>query len=77
MPGDGLWSYEEDAYNPMNCLPMVQNYVARSQSRHTHTGRREIRQGDATGSIRSVIEHLRHLTFCIAGQLLEEHLSRD
>jgi SnoaL-like domain len=25
--GDGLWSYEEDAYNPMNFLPMVQEYV--------------------------------------------------
>ena len=28
--GDGLWSYEEDAYNPMNFLPMVQEYVERS-----------------------------------------------
>jgi hypothetical protein len=27
--GDGLWSYEEDAYNPMNFLVMVQKYVAR------------------------------------------------
>jgi hypothetical protein len=27
--GDGLWSYEEDAYNPMNFLVMVQEYVAR------------------------------------------------
>lgn len=27
--GDGLWSYEEDAYNPMNFLPMVQGYIQR------------------------------------------------
>jgi hypothetical protein len=27
--GDGLWSYEEDSYNPMNFLPMVQGYVQR------------------------------------------------
>jgi hypothetical protein len=27
--GDGLWSYEEDAYNPMNFLPMVRGYVQR------------------------------------------------
>lgn len=27
--GDGLWSYEEDAYNPMNFLPMVQEYIER------------------------------------------------
>lgn len=27
--GDGLWSYEEDAYNPMNFLVMVQGYVQR------------------------------------------------
>ncbi len=25
--GDGLWSYEEDAYNPMNFLVMIQGYV--------------------------------------------------
>jgi hypothetical protein len=25
--GDGLWSYEEDAYNPMNFVPMVQEYI--------------------------------------------------
>ena len=23
--GDDLWSYEEDAYNPMNFLPMVRS----------------------------------------------------
>ncbi|MDT5148965.1 MAG: hypothetical protein QOI01_698 [Mycobacterium sp.] len=28
--GDGLWNYEEDAYNPMNFMPMVQEYVERS-----------------------------------------------
>ena len=28
--GDGLWSYEEDAYNPGNFLPMVRGYVERS-----------------------------------------------
>ena len=28
--GDGKWSYEEDAYNPMNFLVMVQEYVNRS-----------------------------------------------
>ena len=28
--GDGKWSYEEDAYNPMNFLVMVQEYVKRS-----------------------------------------------
>jgi SnoaL-like domain len=27
--GDGLWSYEEDAYNPMNFLPMVRDYIQR------------------------------------------------
>jgi hypothetical protein len=27
--GDGLWSYEEDAYNPMNFMVMVQEYVQR------------------------------------------------
>jgi hypothetical protein len=27
--GNGLWSYEEDAYNPMNFLPMVQEYIKR------------------------------------------------
>jgi hypothetical protein len=27
--GDGLWSYEEDAYNPGNFLPMVRSYVDR------------------------------------------------
>ena len=27
--GDGLWSYEEDAYNPMNFLVMVQEYIQR------------------------------------------------
>jgi ketosteroid isomerase-like protein len=30
--GDGLWSYEEDAYNPMNFLPMVQEYIQRSEA---------------------------------------------
>ena len=27
--GDGLWSYEEDAYNPLNFLPMVREYAQR------------------------------------------------
>ena len=27
--GDGKWSYEEDAYNPMNFLVMIQEYVQR------------------------------------------------
>ena len=27
--GDGKWSYEEDAYNPMNFLMMVQGYIQR------------------------------------------------
>ncbi len=27
--GDGLWSYEEDAYNPLNFVPMVQQYLQR------------------------------------------------
>ncbi|RAV11621.1 nuclear transport factor 2 family protein [Mycolicibacterium sp. GF69] len=27
--GDGKWSYEEDAYNPMNFLVMVQAYIQR------------------------------------------------
>ncbi|MGH3971666.1 MAG: nuclear transport factor 2 family protein [Mycobacterium sp.] len=30
--GDGLWSYEEDAYNPMNFLPMVREYVQRCKT---------------------------------------------
>lgn len=29
--GDGKWSYEEDAYNPMNFLVMVQGYITRCQ----------------------------------------------
>jgi len=28
--GEGKWSYEEDAYNPMNFLVMVQEYVNRA-----------------------------------------------
>lgn len=28
--GGGLWSYEEDAYNPMNFLTMVKEYIRRS-----------------------------------------------
>lgn len=27
--GDGKWSYEEDAYNPMNFLVMIQSYIQR------------------------------------------------
>ncbi len=27
--GDGKWSYEEDAYNPMNFLVMVRGYLKR------------------------------------------------
>jgi ketosteroid isomerase-like protein len=27
--GDGRWSYEEDAYNPMNFMVMIQEYVTR------------------------------------------------
>lgn len=30
--GDGQWSYEEDAYNPMNFLAMIQQYVLRSHA---------------------------------------------
>jgi hypothetical protein len=30
--GDGLWSYEEDAYNPMNFTVMVRDYIARCVS---------------------------------------------
>ncbi|GBE68080.1 hypothetical protein MFM001_45420 [Mycobacterium sp. MFM001] len=30
--GDGLWSYEEDAYNPMNFLAMVHEYTKRSKA---------------------------------------------
>ena len=30
--GEGRWSYEEDAYNPMNFLPMVQEYVQRCRA---------------------------------------------
>ena len=33
--GDGRWSYEEDAYNPMNFLVMVQEYIQRC---HEGTG---------------------------------------
>jgi SnoaL-like domain len=29
--GDGLWSYEEDAYNPMNFMPMVRGYIQASK----------------------------------------------
>ena len=27
--GDGQWSYEEDAYNPMNFAPMIRGYIQR------------------------------------------------
>jgi hypothetical protein len=27
--GDGKWSYEEDAYNPMNFMVMIQQYIQR------------------------------------------------
>jgi hypothetical protein len=30
-----LWSYEEDAYNPMNFLPMVRDYIQRCQASGT------------------------------------------
>ena len=30
--GDGLWSYEEDAYNPMNFVPMVRGYIEASKN---------------------------------------------
>ena len=30
--GDGLWSDEEDAYNPLNFMTMLQGYVARCAS---------------------------------------------
>lgn len=30
--GDGLWSYEEDAYNPFNFLTMVQEYTKRCKA---------------------------------------------
>jgi hypothetical protein len=30
--GDGLWSYEEDAYNPMNFTVMLRDYIARCVS---------------------------------------------
>lgn len=30
--GDGLWSYEEDAYNPLNFLAMVHEYTKRSKA---------------------------------------------
>ena len=33
--GDDLWSYEEDAYNPMNFLPMVREYIQRCQASGT------------------------------------------
>ena len=43
--GEGKWSYEEDAYNPMNFLVMVQEYVnARAQARHAVRRRPHIRQ---------------------------------
>ena len=28
----GLWSHEEDAYNPMNFVPMVRGYIERCKS---------------------------------------------
>jgi SnoaL-like domain len=36
--GDGLWSYEEDAYNPMNFLVMVQGYIQRCHELGTISG---------------------------------------
>jgi hypothetical protein len=30
--GDGLWSYEEDVYNPMNFLPMIREYIQRCKT---------------------------------------------
>ena len=35
--GDDLWSYEEDAYNPMNFLPVVRDYIQRSKACGTVT----------------------------------------
>lgn len=33
--GDGLWSYEEDAYNPLNFLTMVHEYTMRCKALNT------------------------------------------
>ncbi|MDT5371524.1 MAG: hypothetical protein QOC62_5955 [Mycobacterium sp.] len=33
--GDGLWSYEEDAYNPMNFMVMLKGYIERCASLST------------------------------------------
>jgi hypothetical protein len=30
--GDDLWRYEEDAYNPMNFLPVVRDYIQRCKT---------------------------------------------
>ena len=30
--GDGLWSYEEDAYNPMNFVAMLRGYIDRCKA---------------------------------------------
>jgi hypothetical protein len=35
--GDGLWSYEEDAYNPKNFRVMIRGYIQRCVSLGTAT----------------------------------------
>lgn len=30
--GDGLWSYEEDAYNPVNFVAMLENYMRHKEA---------------------------------------------
>jgi len=30
--GDGLWSHEEDVYNPMNFLPMIREHIQRCKT---------------------------------------------
>ena len=49
--GDGKWSYEEDAYNPMNFLMMIQAYIqrchelARSPTTPRHSQEHELGTG--------------------------------
>lgn len=44
--GDGMWSYEEDAYNPMNFMVMIQGYVTRCHQLGTLSDDARVFTGD-------------------------------
>ena len=49
--GDDKWSYEEDAYNPMNFMVMMQGYIQRCHELGTHLRRcPDVRQEHELGT---------------------------